>query len=70
VNDELASRIRQARKDAGLSREQLAITLGVSLSTVVRWETGRANSITLERVQSIGQVTGRELSFFLDGIAA
>ena len=35
------SRIRTARKQAGLSQQALAALLGVSRNTVVNWETGR-----------------------------
>lgn len=34
-------RLRQARKRAGLSQEELARRVGVSMITVSRWETGK-----------------------------
>jgi len=35
-------RLRAARKDAGLSRERVAVAAGVSVSSIERWEQGGA----------------------------
>lgn len=67
---QLPTRIREARKDAGLSREQLAAHLGVSLATVVRMETGRTQRISVESLLKIGEATGKPLAWFLNGAAA
>jgi DNA-binding XRE family transcriptional regulator len=47
-----AAELRAARKAAGLSQESLARALGMSLSSVVRWESGR-REIPLSRVLAI-----------------
>jgi predicted ATPase/DNA-binding CsgD family transcriptional regulator/DNA-binding XRE family transcriptional regulator len=39
--DSVAARLRNLRRDLGLSQEQLARRLGVSFATVNRWESGR-----------------------------
>jgi len=59
----LGTRIRQARVEAGISREQLAVLLGVSLPSIQRWETGR-NEPTFRRVNEIGRVTGKPVEWF------
>jgi transcriptional regulator with XRE-family HTH domain len=70
VADELASKIREARTDAALSREQVAAALGVSLSTIVRYETGRTTRIATATLLEIAKVTQKPLSFFLGQAAA
>jgi transcriptional regulator with XRE-family HTH domain len=70
MEDQLAINIRQARHEAGLSREQVAAALGCSLSTVVRYETGRTKRIGVETLVRIGNATGKPLHFFIEGIAA
>lgn len=68
--DPLSQKIRQARDEAGLSREQVAAGLGVSLSTVVRYETGRTQRISTDTLLEIARVTRKPLSFFLGKAAA
>ncbi len=43
---EIGQRIRTARKDHGLTQEDLAAAVGVSRSAVAQWETGRAGQLT------------------------
>ena len=70
--DELAVRIRRARVEAGLSREYLAGKIGVSLATIVRYETGRTRRISVELLDKIAGATGKPLVWFFenDGVAA
>lgn len=68
--DHLADRIRQARVEAELSRETLAGDLGVSLATVVRYETGRTKRLSADRLIEIAKATGKPLSYFLGKAAA
>lgn len=70
MTDELATRIRQARHDAGLSREKLAGALDCSLSTIVRYETGRSRQISVQTVVAIAEATGKPLAFFFAEAAA
>jgi transcriptional regulator with XRE-family HTH domain len=70
VADLLATRIRSARKDADLSREALAAQLGVSLATVVRYETGRTKRISANTLISVAKATRKPLSYFLAEEAA
>ena len=70
TDKELARRIRQARVEAGLSRELLAVKIGVSMSTLVSYETGRVKRMPLARLDRIAQVTGKPVLWFLDTKAA
>lgn len=70
MTDRLASKIRSARAEAGLSREQLAAALGVSLSTVVRYETGRTDRIQMATLLGIAKATKQPLTYFLGKAAA
>jgi transcriptional regulator with XRE-family HTH domain len=70
VADQLPAKIREARRDAGMKREHLAVALGVSLSTIVRWETGRTNRISVNTVAAIAKATGKPLPFFFEEAAA
>lgn len=68
--DSIATRIKDARVEAGLSREQVAAALGVSLSTVIRYETGPASRLSVDRLRELAVITKRPLAFFLDEAAA
>ena len=65
--DSLSDRIRQARDDAGLTREQMFPMVGVSLRTLSRWESGETTRISLDNVARIAEVTGKPMSYFLVG---
>jgi transcriptional regulator with XRE-family HTH domain len=51
----LGDRIREARKARGLSQERLAVDLGVSWSTVNRYESGK-HVPSLNRLRLIADV--------------
>lgn len=43
---DIGKRIREARRDRGVTQDELADQVGVSRSAVAQWETGRAGQIT------------------------
>ena len=59
-----ATLIRQARKRAGLTQAELASKVATTQSAVARWERG-ASRPTVERLQSLVEACGLELSFGL-----
>lgn len=60
----IENRVRAARKEAGLSREQVAQALGLSMSTIIRIETGRAD-IGYRRLVALAELTGKPVGFFV-----
>ena len=59
--------IREARGRTGLTREQLAVSVGVSVSTIVRLE----NSYQLPNAESLARITaavGISLDALLGGV--
>ncbi len=64
--DAQAQRIREARRERGLTQEQLAAATGVSRSAVAQWETGRAGQIT-GNLSRIATVLGISVEWLLYG---
>jgi transcriptional regulator with XRE-family HTH domain len=60
----LGDRIREARKARSLSQEKLAVELGVSWSTVNRYESGK-NTPSLNRLRLIADVLDVEVADLL-----
>lgn len=62
---EIATRIRTARVQAGLTQAQLADRVGAHWVTVSNWETGKFLP-ALGHLSEIAQATGRPLTWFLE----
>ena len=62
----IPTRIREARTQAGLTREQMAPLVGVTLRTLGRYETGETTRISVETMARIAEATGKPLAFFLE----
>lgn len=60
----LASRIRTARTQAGLTQEQLAGLVGVTQVAVSQWERGE-HPPALGSLSGIAEATGRPLAWFV-----
>jgi transcriptional regulator with XRE-family HTH domain len=56
---DIGTRIRTARRDCGLTQDELADLVGVSRSAVAQWETGRAGQVTanLSRIAAALEVS-------------
>jgi transcriptional regulator with XRE-family HTH domain len=59
---EAARELRLARLSAGLSQEQVAVSCGVSHSTVSRLERGRVSEASIRLLARVGAVLGLDLS--------
>lgn len=56
-NTELNERLRQLRKKAGLSQEQLAEALNISRQAVSKWESGVSNP-DVQNIVQLGKLYG------------
>lgn len=61
----LGGRIRAARKAAGYRNpESFAVALGVSASTMQRWETDKSEP-SISRLREIAALSGQALGYFI-----
>lgn len=63
------TRIRSARVEAGLTREQMAPKVGVTLRTLARWENGETERISFASLQRVANATGKHVSWFFGDAA-
>ena len=62
----IGSRIKEARKNAKLTQDQLAEKLGISVAYMSQIETGKA-TINLNRLAQLSVLLQTEISYFLTG---
>lgn len=67
---QLASRIKQSRKAAGLSQAAVALQLGVDRSAVAQWERNNAASPTVGHLAQIALATGVSFEWLATGRGA
>ena len=65
---QIAERIKRAREDLGLSQSALAEAVGVDLTSVWRWEHGRASPARF--IRKLADVLGVTPAYLLDGAEA
>lgn len=61
----VGARIRQARLEAGLTQDEFAHLVGVTLRTVQHWEAG--DSVPYRTMDQIAKALNREVTWFLHG---
>jgi transcriptional regulator with XRE-family HTH domain len=68
----IGTRVRAARRERGLTQDDLADQVGVSRSAVAQWETGRAGQVTgnLSRIAAVLEVNVEYLLYGDDKRAA
>jgi transcriptional regulator with XRE-family HTH domain len=62
---DIGLRVREARRESGLTQDQLANQVGVSRSAVAQWETGRTGQVTgnLSRIAAVLDVNVEYLMY-------
>jgi transcriptional regulator with XRE-family HTH domain len=68
LDSTLGSRIRQARRQAGLSQSQLAAKIGAHVTSVSDWERG-VNEPSVRHMTSIAEATERPIDWFVESRA-
>lgn len=66
----LGHRIRTARNNAGLTREQLGAQIGVNWRTVARYENDETQEISYVKLAAIAKATSKPLAYFVGKVAA
>ena len=61
----LGEKIKEARKQSGLSQEQLSEKLGISRSAVAKWETDKGIP-DIENLKSLSNLLGVSIDYLLD----
>lgn len=63
----ISRRIRKARDENGLTREELSQILGVHIRSVDGWENPKAHTLPFDRMADIAEVTGVTLGWLMQG---
>lgn len=63
----VSRRLREAREKAGLTREDLAKTLGVHIRSIDGWENPRQATLPFEHMRLIADVTGARVGWLMQG---
>lgn len=67
VDHQVGRRIRQARRDAKLTQEQLGNMIGLTFQQVQKYEKG-VNRISAGRLFEIAQALGITITYFYEGV--
>ena len=67
VDHQVGRRIRQARRDAKLTQEQLGNMIGLTFQQVQKYEKG-ANRIGASRLYAIARILNTPVAFFFEGL--
>ena len=62
----LAERLRRARREKGLSQEEVAEAVRVNRRTVYMWEAGRAEP-AWPRLEALSALYGKPAEYFIEG---
>jgi len=62
----LGNKLKEVRKELGLTQEQLAKRLGVSRSYIGDIETGRLKGTNVQLISKLADLSGKSMEYFLD----
>lgn len=65
----ISQHVKVARKQAGLSQEQVAAKLGVTFQQIQKYENG-SNRVAPGRLMQIAEITGRSVAWFFGEVKA
>lgn len=63
----IAQLIAQARRNAGMTQQQLADTMGASRSLIAQWESGAKRELQWETICRIANATNQSTEYFREG---
>lgn len=58
AHEDMARKIKELRKEKGLTLEQVATTVGVGKSTVRKWETGMIANMRRDKIAALARALG------------
>ncbi len=61
----IGKRIKEARQEAGLTREQLAVKAGLTSLTIWKLESAGGGNPLLSTIQAIADALGKPITWFL-----
>ena len=65
MSEGMAQRIKELRKEKGLTLEQVADIVGVGKSTVRKWETGMIANMKRDKIASLAQALGTTPAYLM-----
>lgn len=65
MSEGMAQRIRELRKEKGLTLEQVADIVGVGKSTVRKWETGMIANMKRDKIASLAKALGTTPAYLM-----
>ena len=65
MSEGMAQRIKQLRKEKGLTLEQVASIVGVGKSTVRKWETGMIANMKRDKIAALANALGTTPAFLM-----
>lgn len=65
MSQSMAQRIKELRKEKGLTLEQVANIVGVGKSTVRKWETGMIANMKRDKIAALAEALGTTPAFLM-----
>ena len=65
MSESMSQRIKNLRKEKGLTLEQVADIVGVGKSTVRKWETGMIANMKRDKISSLAQALGTTPAYLM-----